>query len=59
MEDLMRSARVARECSYAPYSNYHVGAAVRTPDGEIFAGCNVENAVIPKALARRLVLQPW
>lgn len=48
MEDLMRSARVARECSYAPYSNYHVGAAVRTPDGEIFAGCNVENAAYPE-----------
>ena len=32
-----------REC-LCPYSGFHVGAAVLTPDGKIFTGCNVENA---------------
>ena len=30
--------------SYAPYSHFHVGAALLTADGHIFTGCNVENA---------------
>ncbi|MBP6594949.1 MAG: cytidine deaminase [Candidatus Obscuribacter sp.] len=32
--------------AYAPYSNYHVGAAILTSDGRIFSGCNVENNYI-------------
>lgn len=42
--ELLAEARAAREMAYAPYSNFHVGAAVRTEDGRIFRGCNVENA---------------
>ena len=43
-QELVAAARAAREQAYAPYSNYAVGAAVQTADGEIIAGCNVENA---------------
>ena len=41
---LRDAARQVREKAWAPYSNYHVGAAVLTDSGEIFTGCNVENA---------------
>lgn len=41
---LIEAARAAIANSYAPYSNFHVGAAVLTDSGKIFAGCNVENA---------------
>ena len=41
---LMESAARAREFSYSPYSNYCVGAALLTADGQIYTGCNVENA---------------
>ncbi len=43
-ERLLAASRNARSMAYAPYSKYAVGAAVLTDDGQIFAGCNVENA---------------
>jgi cytidine deaminase len=43
-ETLIAAARKAFERAHAPYSNFHVGAAVLTAEGEIFTGCNVENA---------------
>ena len=43
-ESLIAAARRAAENAYAPYSDFHVGAAILTAKGEIFAGCNVENA---------------
>lgn len=44
MDELLRRADEARERAYAPYSRFAVGAALETPTGEIFTGCNVENA---------------
>jgi cytidine deaminase len=43
-EPLVELARVAMANAHAPYSNFFVGAALRTTTGEVFAGCNVENA---------------
>lgn len=42
--ELFEAARAAREKSYSPYSGHAVGAAVRTADGRVFSGCNVENS---------------
>jgi cytidine deaminase len=41
---LIKKATDAKEMAYAPYSDFHVGAAVLTPSGRVFSGCNVENA---------------
>lgn len=41
---LIAYATAARESAYAPYSKYQVGAAVMMDSGEIYTGCNVENA---------------
>lgn len=43
-DKLLQQARAAREHAYAPYSHFQVGAAVRSRDGRMFSGCNVENA---------------
>ena len=43
-EQLLQSARAAMQHAYAPYSHFKVGAALITTKGEIFTGCNVENA---------------
>jgi cytidine deaminase len=52
---LIALANEARRRAYAPYSNYHVGAALRTKSGRIFTGCNVENAAYPHAMCAERV----
>ncbi len=43
-EKLIQAAKQAMVTAYAPYSGYHVGAALLCADGTIYTGCNVENA---------------
>jgi len=44
LASLVDAALAARLRAYAPYSNFLVGAAILTDDGQIIKGCNVENA---------------
>ena len=44
MEQLVEIAYEAREMSYAPYSQFKVGAALLAKSGKIYKGCNIENA---------------
>jgi cytidine deaminase len=47
---LIDLANEARRRAYAPYSNYPVGAALRTKSGKVFTGVNVENAAYPTGM---------
>ena len=47
-EQLIEAAKKARQNAYAPYSNYFVGAAIVDDRGDIYTGCNVENAAYPE-----------
>lgn len=42
--ELLEAAQDMCLRAYAPYSHFHVGAALLTSDGRIFTGCNVENS---------------
>lgn len=46
--DLFEAAKAAMAKAYAPYSKFPVGAAIRTEDGRIFAGANIEVASFPE-----------
>ena len=53
--ELMRRAHEAARSAYAPYSQFHVGAAVRLANGAIVLGNNVENAAYPSGLCAERV----
>ncbi len=44
MDDLIKAAREIQAEAHVPYSEYRVGAAIETADGEVYVGCNIENA---------------
>jgi len=54
-QSLIDLANTARQRAYAPYSNYPVGAALRTKTGRIFTGVNVENAAYPQTMCAERV----
>jgi cytidine deaminase len=43
-EELIQKAKEASEMAYAPYSHFQVGAVLLTKKGQVFSGCNIENA---------------
>ena len=56
-QKLMSTAMEYRKRSYSPYSGFQVGAALLSADGEIFGGCNIENAAFgPTNCAERTAL---
>lgn len=54
-QSLIDLANQARRRAYAPYSNYPVGAALRTKSGRLFTGVNVENAAYPHTMCAERV----
>ena len=46
-DTLVKQAEKAKEGAYAPYSHFHVGAALLCSDGRVYTGANVENAAYP------------
>ena len=47
LDTLFEAAKAIQAKAYAPYSRFKVGAAIATPEGQVFTGCNVENAAYP------------
>ena len=54
-QSLIDLANAARQRAYVPYSNYPVGAALRTKTGRIYTGVNVENAAYPQTMCAERV----
>ncbi len=54
-KSLIDLANESRRCAYVPYSNYPVGAALRTKTGRLFSGVNVENAAYPTTICAERV----
>ncbi|MCF6241746.1 MAG: cytidine deaminase [Bacteroidales bacterium] len=58
-QKLLKKAKEITDNSYAPYSNFHVGAAVLLENGEIITGANQENAAYPSGLCAERVAIFW
>lgn len=58
---LMEAAEKAREQAYVPYSKFKVGAALLTKDGQVFGGCNIENAAysVVNCAERTALFKAW
>ena len=57
IQALIREAFAAQKFAYVPYSHFHVGAALRGKNGQVFRGCNIENAsYTPTICAERTAL---
>lgn len=57
IQSLIEQAADMMQRSYAPYSHYHVGAALLTADGRVYTGCNIENAAYtPTICAERVAI---
>lgn len=54
-QTLIKQAVEIRKRAYVPYSNYPVGAAVRTKSGKVFTGVNIENAAYPQTMCAERV----
>lgn len=54
LDNSIKICKSAFEASYAPYSNYHVGAALVCKNGKIYSGCNIENHGIMAICAERV-----
>jgi cytidine deaminase len=54
-QSLIDLANEARQRAYAPYSNYRVGAALRTKTGRTYTGVNIENAAYPHTMCAERV----
>lgn len=54
LDEAIKVAKSALKTSYAPYSNYHVGAALVSKNGKIYSGCNIENHGIMAICAERV-----
>lgn len=54
LEEAISIAKEARKNSYAPYSNYYVGCALKGKSGKIYSGCNIENGGIMAICSERV-----
>ncbi|MBM7650001.1 cytidine deaminase [Bacillus ectoiniformans] len=60
-QQLIEEAKKARERAHVPYSKFKVGAALLTKEGEVFHGCNIENAAysMTNCAERTALFKAW